>query len=102
MTMSRARGGPHLLDQLVDRGSGLDQHHQLAGALDRRDQFRDRLAALEVAAGGAAADEGVDAVGRPVVDRHAVAAALDVQREVLAITARPIKPKSQSLIVYSS
>ena len=82
--VARREMRPHLLDQLVDRRSGLDQHHQLARALHRRDQLRDRVATLEVAAGGAAAHERVDAVGRPVVNGHPVAAALHVQGEVLA------------------
>ena len=73
-----------LCDQGVDGGAGLDQHHDFAWSLESPHQILQRVAADHPASGGFAGQELVGHRRRAVVDRHGVAAAFDVQRQVLA------------------
>ena len=73
-----------MLDQVVDRRAGLDHHHDLARLGQVLDQVFERVAADELLALRAAGDELVDLARRAIEDGDAIAAALDVEGQVLA------------------
>ncbi len=72
-----------MLNQAVDGRPGLDHQHDFAGNLEAFDQVFQAVATDEVFAFGAPFDQMVNLFGRPVVDRNVVAAALNVERQVL-------------------
>ena len=73
-----------LVDELVDRRPGLDQHHHFARPSQIADQLLDAVAADKTLACGAALDQGIHLVDRAVKHGHAEAAAFHVQGQVLA------------------
>ena len=73
-----------LVDQLIHRLPRLDHHHDLAGRLDGFDQLFEGVAADEVLALGPAVDEVVHLLGGAIENRDVIAAAFDIEGEVLA------------------
>jgi len=72
-----------LLDEVVDRLAGLHHQHDLARARQRRDEFRNAVAADDVLPAAAAVDELVDPAHGAVEARDREPLAFHVQDEVL-------------------
>ncbi len=76
--------GEKLFDEFIDRRSRLDHEHDLAGRGQAGDNFFQRVAADEVLAFAAAGQQLIHFARRAIEDRHAEAAAFDVQGQVFA------------------
>ena len=72
-----------LVDELVDRLAGLDQHHDAARALELGDHFFDRVRPLHLRALGLIGQELIHLVGRTVVSHHGKPMIVHVQNQVL-------------------
>ena len=72
------------LDQVVDGGARLHHHHDLAGWLERRDEVFQRVAADDIGLVAARGREGVGDARCSVENGDGIAAAGDVEGQVLA------------------
>src|SRR5262245_49582067 len=79
----------NLLDQVVHGLPRLDHHHDLAGFFDFLDQVLDRVAADELLPFGPPFHERIDLLGRAIEYRDGIAAALDVESQILAHDGEP-------------
>ena len=82
-----------LPDEFVDGGSRLDEHHHFAGPLQRLHQVGHAVATDKFLARRTTLNERFDLVDAAIEHGHAIAAALHVQRQILAHDSQANQPE---------